>query len=231
MSTMLTHSVWISLVALACACTGRGIDRSDAMPLRATLEIRPVADGDPFEQVLADTAQGARPLPPHVSPYAPLDVFVEEGQQTSPALPPVPVFHIRAGSKETLEQLVRQSEPAPSGRAVAYEPRSDGQWALMVVDTTEGFVLGPQTGLKLAPGDPGSGHHGVYLLMSPEDGVAFERLTRKYEWRRLAILDRDEVLLAPTVQEPVSGGEVLLHPGTDGTPQAMLERLAGPAPR
>ncbi|MCA9649200.1 MAG: hypothetical protein H6712_13990 [Myxococcales bacterium] len=216
---------------LVTACTGRGVDRSDAVPLRAALEIRPIVDGDPFEEVLAETAQGTRPLPEHVSPYAPLEVEVEHGELGSPVRPPIPTTRVVASSRATLEQALRQAGPVPAGRAVVYEQQPDERWTMLVVDTTEGLVLGPDTGLTLGEGEPGSGYEGVFLLLPPQDAQTFERLTRDHQGGRLAIIEGDEVLLAPTVQEPVPGGTVLITPGTNDTPASTFERLAGrPAP-
>lgn len=231
MANMLTHSVWISVLASVVACTGSGIDRSDAVPLRTTLEIRPIRDGDPYEAVLADTAQGARPLPEHVSPHAPLEVEVQRTERTSASSPPVPVIRIHARSREMLEQLVTYSEPAPSGRAVVYEPQPDERWEALVVDTTQGMVLGSDTGLKLAPGAAGSDLHGVFLLLPRDEAASFELLTRQHDGSRLAIIDDDEVLVSVMVTEPISGGDVLISPGTDGSAAAMFERLAGQPPR
>ena len=45
---------WIVVgLALVVGCTGGGIDRSDAVPLREALEVRPVADGDRYVDAIA----------------------------------------------------------------------------------------------------------------------------------------------------------------------------------
>lgn len=216
------------LAASLAACTGRGIDRSDAVPIRASLAVRPVADGDPWVGTVAATAQGTLTAP-----------AIEISSQTlwSRSLPPVEALAMR-GPKVTLEALARQAGPVPAGLAVAYEHEREDRWSLVVLRADEGVVLDVTTLVTLAwapePADQSKAEadpEGVYLLLSPDDGERFERLTIEHDGRRLAIVDGDEVLMAPTVAEPIGGGQLLITAGADGSSAELYQRLSGqPAP-
>lgn len=209
------------LAASLAACTGRGIDRSDAVLVRASLAVRPVADGDPWVDTIAATAQGTLSAP---------DVEVAEEVMTSRSLPPVRSRRIHARAKPTLVDLVGRAGPAPAGLAAAYERERDDRWGLVVVRIDGGMELGPATAATLAWGtEPADQREpeGVYLLLDRDDGQRFESLTIEHDGRRLAIVAGDEVLMAPTVQEPIGGGQLLISPGLEGTAVDLYERLTG----
>jgi hypothetical protein len=212
------------LAAWVAACTGRGIDRSDAVPVRASLAVRPVADGDPWIDTVIATAQGT---------LAPPAIEISSEPLLSRSSAPVEAHWLR-GTKGTLEQLAERAGPAPAGLAVAYEHERDDRWSLMVLRVDEGMVLDVTTLVTVAwapgPADQ-SDPEGVYLLLSPDDGERFERLTIEHDGRRLAIVDGDEVLMAPTVLEPIGGGQLLITAGAHGSAADLYQRLSGqPAP-
>jgi hypothetical protein len=211
----------VGLAAVLAACTGQGIDRSHAVPVRASLEVRPVADGDPWVNTVAATAQGT---------LSASDVEVAEEIMTSRSLPPVRSQRIHAREKPALVELARRTGPAPAGMALAYERERDDWWGLVVVRVDEGMALSPATAVTLAwakePGeqpDP----EGVYLLLDRDDGERFETLTIEHDGRRLAILAGEEVLMAPTVLEPIGGGQLLITPGGGASAIDLYERLTG----
>jgi hypothetical protein len=226
---MPSRSMIAGIAALLAACTGRGIDRTGAVPVRGTLEVRPVADGDPWLGTIAATAQGT--LAAH-------DVEVTTETAYSDRLPPLQITKIRAGTKGTLTALVERAEPAPSGLRPGYEREREDRWSLLAVRVDEGMTLGADVLVTLAWGQTRGDQapaapepEGVYLLLGPDDGPAFEQLTLAHDGRRLAILQGDEVLMAPTVNEPIGGGQILINPGTDGTAADLYQRLTGqPAP-
>jgi hypothetical protein len=216
------------LAALLAACTGRGVDRTGAVPARAALEVRPVADGDPWLRVIAAPAQDPRAA--HVVEITTETVY-------SHRLPPIETTRIRASTKPALVELVAQAGPAPGGLAPGYEQERADRWSLLAVHVDDGLMLGPDVLVKLAwdpaQGDPSPAPQpsGVLLLLGPDDARAFERLTTEYEGCRLAILQGDEVLMAPTVNEPIGGGQIQVHPGTEGSAEELYVRLTGqPAP-
>ena len=209
------------LAAALAACTGQGIDRSHAVPVRASLAVRPVADGDPWVGTVAATAQGT---------LSASGIEVVEEVMTSRSLPPVRSQRIHAREKPALVELARRAGPAPAGLAVAYERERDDWWGLVVVRVDEGMELSPATAVTLAwaeePGrrpDP----EGVYLLLDRDDGEQFETLTIEHDGRRLASLAGEEVLMAPTVQEPIGGGQLLVSPGAGASATDLYERLTG----
>jgi hypothetical protein len=221
---MAWRTIIAALAASLAACTGRGIDRTDAVPVRASLAVRPVADGDAWVGTIAAAAQ---------DPLAASGVEISSQTSYSHRLPPVEVRSIR-GAKRSLVELAERVGPAPAGLATAYEHERDERWSLVVVRVDEGMVLGPTTLVKLAwASEPAerAEPEGVVLLLSPDDGERFEQLTIEHDGRRLAIVDGDEVLMAPTVHEPIGGGQLLISPGSDGTAADLYQRLSGqPAP-
>lgn len=227
--TMLRRSLIVGLGVSMVACMGTGIERSGAVAARATLSIRPVADGDPYVETVAAAAQDTLP-----------EVVVTSETIYSRRLPPVDSLRLRAGSKMTLVDAVERAGPVPTGLAVAYEHEAEQpdqpRWSMVVVRRDEGMVLGPDTLVKpaWAPATKEPQElEGVFLLLGPDDGRAFEQLTIAHDGRRLAILDRDEVLMAPTVQEPIGGGQIMISPGGDSSAAELYERLTGaplPAP-
>lgn len=215
----------MGLTASMAACTGRGIDRTDAVPVRTSLSVRPVADGDPWVETIAATAQGTLAGPA---------IEVVEVPIVSRSLPSVRSQQVYAGTKQTLVDLVARAESAPAGLVAGYERQRDDRWALVVMRVDDGMVLGPDTLVKLSwatePGEP-SDPEGVYLLLDRDDGERFERLTIEHDGRRLAIADGEDVLMVPTVQEPIGGGQLLISAGEGSTAAELYERLAGrPAP-
>jgi preprotein translocase subunit SecD len=221
---MVRQTIVAVLAASLAACTGRGIDRSNAVPIRASLAVRPVADGDPWVGTVAATAQGTLTAP-----------AIEISSQTLSSRSSAPVVaHWMRGPKATLEELARRAGPAPAGLAVAYERERDDRWSLVVLRAHAGMVLDVTTLVTLAwapePADQAE-PEGVYLLLSSDDGERFEQLTIEHDGRRLAIVDGDEVLMAPTVTEPIGGGQLLITPGADGSAGELYQRLSGqPAP-
>lgn len=219
-------SLIAGLAALVAACTGTGIERGDAVAVRATLSVRPVADGDPYVERLATTAQDTLPE-------------VETTVETlySDRLPPVEAWRVRAGSKGTLVELVARAGSPPAGSAVGYEHEQlqggESRWSVVLVHDDRGLVLGPDTRVKLAWGSGPIEQRqieGVYLLLGSADGRAFEQLTIEQVGRRLAILDGEDVLTAPTVHEPIGGGQILIRPGNDGSAGELYQRLTGAQP-
>lgn len=236
--TSTRHTMIAGLAALLAACTGAGIDRGDAVPVRATLAIRPVADGDPYVETLAATAQDTLVEPRAEAGPEPA-VEVTPHTLYSARLPPVDTWQLHAGSKETLADLVRRAGPVPPGLAVAYEEISgavvpaSSRWSVLALRSDQGMVLGPDTRVKMAwasQTEQHSGLDGVYLLLDRDDARAFEQLTIEHDGRRLAIVDGDDVLLAPTVNEPIGGGQLLITPGGPVSAAAIFERLAGAPP-
>lgn len=228
----------LSIAALAAAlsaCTGQGIDRSDAVPIAANLAVRPVADGDPFVDTLAATAQDTLAGPELEARMGPR-IDVTQQVMTSRSLPPVRSQRISSTTRERLVELVDRAGPAPAHLSAAYERERDDRWSLVVVRAHEGMELAPTTLVKLAwgtePREQGE-PEGVYLLLDREDGQAFERLTLEHDGRRLAIMTGDEVLMAPTVQEPIGGGQLLITAGNGSSAGDLYQRLTGhaaPAP-
>lgn len=190
------------------------------MPVRASLAVRPVADGDPWVGTVAATAQGTL-----VAPAVEISSRTLHGSRSAPVQ-----AHTLRGTRATLEQLAERAGPAPTNLAVAYEHERDDRWSLLVLRVDEGMVLDVTTLVKLAwaPGPAEQAEaEGVYLLLSPDDGERFEQLTIEHDGRRLAIVDGDEVLAAPTVVEPVGGGQLLITAGGDSTAAELYERLSG----
>ncbi|MCA9712557.1 MAG: hypothetical protein KDK70_42405, partial [Myxococcales bacterium] len=180
---MLRRAMLLGWCALAIACTGAGIDRSDAVPVRATLSIRPVADGEAWPERMARVAGQTAGLE------------VEATTIQSRRLPPVPAYRIRAPTKAALQALVRSTGQIPVKLQVGYERESEGRWWALVVRTDQGLVLGDDTRVKLSHEPDGES---LFLLLGSDDASAFERLTIEHDGRRLAIMDGNEVLLAPT---------------------------------
>ena len=210
------------LAAMLTACTGRGMDMTGAVPVRAHLEVRPVADGHPWVDGVAADAQGT---------LAGAEVIVDT--LSSRSLPPVHSQQVHAGTKGSLVGLVERAGPVPAGLRVAYERKQDDRWVLVAVREGEGMTLGSGTLVKAAWGSEPGEHQsaeGVFLLLERGDAVRFEQLTVEHDGRRLAILDGDEALMAPVVQEPVGGGQILITPGPQGTVEELYERLAGQPP-
>jgi hypothetical protein len=215
---------WIVVgLALVVGCTGGGIDRSDAVPLREALEVRPVADGDRYVDAIAQATRGEPPPGFEVSDH-PL------GSRT---LPPVTSVQVRASTKQALVELVGRFPPAPRGLVPVYEREADDRWALVVVRRDDGFEPSPATLVKLVwSPEPGvADPDGVFLLLDPDDGRTFERLTIDNQGRRLAVVSGDEALMTPVVAEPIGGGQLMITAGQDVPAAVLYERLTGrPAP-
>ena len=139
-------------------------------------------------------------------------------------------MHIRAPTRRSLLEGIEYPTPAPAGLTVGYEHEGEDQWSLLLLRSDEGLVLGSDTRVKISYDLERDPEPVVYLLMNPADGTAFEALTREYDGRRIAVLDGDEILMAPTVQEPIPGGQIMVTPGAGETAQTLYRRLTGQEP-
>jgi hypothetical protein len=221
---MWRQTLIVGLLAAVAACTGAGIDARDAIPARAMLSIRPVADGDPYVEAVANAARAGV-----------AGVHVQRELMPSQRYPPIDSVRVRAPAKESLIEAVGRAEPVPPDLAVRYEDEGPypgqperSRWALVVIRTDQGMVLGSDTKVKPTTARDDVEHEdvGVYLLLGSDDARAFEQLTIDHEGRRLAILADEEVLMSPVVNEPIGGGQILVSPGHRSAGE-LLEKLTG----
>ncbi len=154
----------------------------------------------------------------------PLGRVEVESAIESPGMSSNDAYRVRSDSKDALREAVTVAGSKPAGLALAYEPEPDGRFTLMMVHQDEGFSLGSSTRVKLTRDDDGDA---LYLLLGREDGRLFEALTTEYEGRRLAILDGDNVLTTPTVNEPIRGGQMLIDGGEGESVAELHEALTG----
>ena len=208
---------WVlGLGILAVGCTGAGIDSAGSVPSKDGLSIRPVADPSGFVRTVAETAQ--RTLVPLGR------VEVESTTTDRSGLSSIDAYRVRSDSKDALREAVNIAGPRPKELALAYEHEPDGRLTLVMVHEDEGFSLGSKTRVKLNRKTEGDS---LYLLLGREDGRLFETLTTEHDRGRLAILDGDSVLTAPTVNEPIRGGQLRIDGGEAGSAVELYEALTG----
>ncbi len=213
--THLQHAV-LGLVTALAACTGRGVDRAGSVAVRGTLSVRPVVDEGPFLDAVVDIA---RAQPDEVLGAKPLDLYgIVDGREQLTS-----THGLYGRAREEMAGLL---PPPPAGTTVAFTPRHPGGWELLLVGERR-LELSSETRIKLDR----KGQHGpeVYLLLTPEDGHQFERLTREFVAHRMAVMHGDDALMAPTVREPIPGSQVLVDPGASSA-DTLYQQLTGVEP-
>lgn len=135
--------------------------------------------------------------------------------------------------KHVLEDYIRTHPELapPADQAFGYERLRDGEgrtyWRMHCV-RTGGLALRKLAAADLIEGPENQPRIRVRLL--PEDSERFAALTAEHRGRRLAVIQDDEVLTAPTLLEPLTSGELeipLAAAATRAEAQAALDHLLG----
>jgi preprotein translocase subunit SecD len=115
--------------------------------------------------------------------------------------PDIAIRLVDTGPQETRRERGVEIVPLASGPRLA-----SGEEALALLPDSpldESNVVGALVSI-----DPATGKHGVNIRFDAEGADAFARLTAENVGERIAIVIDGEVLTAPIVREPISGGRV-----------------------
>ncbi|MCY1011850.1 hypothetical protein OV079_41105 [Nannocystis pusilla] len=134
--------------------------------------------------------------------------------------------------KHVLEDYIRTHPELapPADQAFGYERLRDGEgrtsWRMHCV-RAGGLALRELAAADLIEGPDNRPR--IRLRLVPEDSQRFAALTAEHRGRRLAVVQDDEVLTAPTLQGPLTTGEleIPLAAATRAEAQAALDHLLG----
>ncbi|MDC0722139.1 SecDF P1 head subdomain-containing protein [Nannocystis bainbridge] len=164
-------------------------------------------------------------------PQAGLDVgevpLVGDGQG-----PAVHETFVTGPEKHVLEDYIRTHPELapPAGHAFGYERlRDDGRtyWRMHCVEA--GGLALRKLGSALLSQDA-EGRQRIRVRLLSEDVGRLASLTAAQVGRRLAVVQDDEVLMAPVMREPLTGGELEITLGavtTSAEARVMLDHLLG----
>jgi preprotein translocase subunit SecD len=112
-----------------------------------------------------------------------------------------------------------------------------------VVESGGTAVKDPQTGESLSVDEPmmtiehldgaeiGQDQSGSWMLtihLNDKDSATFEDWTREHTGERLAVLIGDDVVVAPTIQAAISGGDIQINGDfTKEDVEALLDKITG----
>lgn len=129
----------------------------------------------------------------------------------------------QAARKALRAALAAVSSRVPSGFRVAFEyEEAHDRFVLHVLSESDMLTGGQVTSAHALRDD-----HGPYLLIQFDDSgkKALRALTTNLQGKVMAIVVDDEVLSAPRIAEPVTGGAMRLTPGSGGTHDEQLSEL------
>lgn len=215
------------------ACTAAGPSREGTIPLRASLAVRPTADGEASVVRLIDTLaqqhaqQAERTVTGAAPPHPPGPLELRPQTESFNDRPPLQFTTVRAPGCDGLAHAVGAAQteaPLPSEIVPAYADEAGG-CTVVFVDRRRGFVLAPGAAARVdAPADLSA--PSVLLFLAPEDTEVLRALTREQLGLRMSVLKDDrEALLTATVRDEIPVGVLSISPGPDQDAQSLLERL------
>ncbi|WAS93323.1 SecDF P1 head subdomain-containing protein [Nannocystis punicea] len=219
-----------SLLVLALALAPAAVTSGCSGPAKAEVELkRPLVltPVDDSKGALARVAEAIR-----ADPQSGLEV--ESGEVAGAAGGPAVQENFATGpEKHVLEDYIRTHPELapPAGQAFGYERLHDGEgrtyWRMHCV-RADGLSLRKLAAADLIDGPDDRPR--IRVRLSPEDSQRFAALTTEERGKRLAVIQDDEVLMAPTLLEPLTTGELeipLAAAATRAEAQAALDHLLG----
>ncbi|PCC70297.1 hypothetical protein SAMN02745121_03374 [Nannocystis exedens] len=220
------RSLLVLALALAPAAvtTGCGGAAKTEVELQRPLVLTPVDDS---KGALRRVAEAVR-----ADPQSGLEVesSVVAGVDGGPTLEE----HFATGpEKHVLEDYIRTHPELapPADQEFGYERLRDGEgrtyWRMHCV-RAGGLALRKLAAAELVEGPDARPR--IHVRLTPEDGQRLAALTAEQRGHRLAVVQDDEVLMAPTIREPLTTGELeipLAAVATRAEAQAALDHLLG----
>lgn len=141
-------------------------------------------------------------------------------------------YFVTGPEKHVLEDYIRTHPELapPADQAFGYERLRDGEgrtyWRMHCV-RTGGLALRKLAAAELLAGSDDRPQ--IRARLTPEDSQRFAALTAEHRGHRLAVIQDDEVLTAPTLQGPLTTGEleIPVAAATRAEAQAALDHLLG----
>lgn len=194
---------------------------ADGFPLKAEVELRPLADHSEFARAVAKG-----PLPAGVR--ASTEHFGRTGANSEVVLVADDRATLALWSRTFATQMpanlrVAYKRTAPTKPVTLANPVPKG-WQLHFVQTDDGFVV---RGATVDIATSTNGVPRLELQLSQEDGVRFGDLSERLVDFKLAILVGDRVLSAPVVNERIGGGRISIAMGAAGRALADAQKLFG----
>lgn len=208
------------LAATALACAPHGPPLAGEVALARPIALLPIDACDGALEKIADASDAA-------------GAGLGRDQQTyfSDRLPPEQEVFATGPSRQALQTFLgaRPDLAPPAGRRYGYEEvvAHDGvaRWRMHCM-LAQGLELRALASASVV--DEEDGRVTVRIAMTAADARAFRALTESHLDRRIAIVDGDEVLMAPVVKTPIPGGVVSIDLGAgEREPRLAANELLG----
>ena len=124
--------------------------------------------------------------------------------------------------------VVEEGDKAPAERLEFLKPRVGGESALLVAK--ESLVDSKDVAKAWVESDPGSGstQEVVRVRFTPEGKKKFAAATKAHIRKRLAIVVDKKIVLAPMVNEEISGGELTISGALKGEEVQAIAKTLSP---
>ncbi len=203
---------------------------SDAARLRAVLEREgrlELAVVDDEGSALLAAHAAATGVEQVADPPAPLPSGVTLAQETVQERQGVFLVADGRPALEAAVALVTPRLPAQRALRLGVDVNDARRWRTYLVETPP-WAMGERV-VEVSPGESEWGGWHVSLGLDEQGRAEFAALTTRSVSRRIAILVDDEVLSAPVVMEPITGGRAMITLGAAAdraTQRAQAEQLA-----